>query len=342
MLGRHGFVGRAANVAAFKPSFPVAGAMDPVAWLLDPADPAVRARALVDLLGRAPDDPDVKAARAETAERGSAARVLAGLAVPDEARALYVPKYGATFHRVVALAEMGVTTDEPRAAAALEALLTRYAKDDGGFGNPARPGPGHLCVTGNLARAAILMGEADHPRVRNALDWLVERQDADGGWHCFPNEEKGGTLDAWEALGAFAALPEPRRSARVRESAARGVAFLLERQLGARAGHAPWLRFHFPRHYYYDVLVGLDLATTLGDPRDARLGPALDLLRAKRGPDGLWRHEKDHPDLAEGDDYTPHPPGLPIAPLQVEPEGAPSRWVTLAAMRVLRRVEGRL
>src|SRR5688500_11666770 len=64
-----------------------------VAWLLDPAEPAVRAQALVDLLDRDPGDPEVAAARGDIPRRGMAARVLAdvdlGAADP------YRPKYGA-------------------------------------------------------------------------------------------------------------------------------------------------------------------------------------------------------------------------------------------------------
>lgn len=310
-----------------------------LAWLLDPAEPAVRAQALVDLAGRAPDDGEARAARRESVTRGSVARVLEGLVVPEDPNGLYVPKYGATFHRLVALAEMGAPGDEPRIARALDASLAFFAKPDGGFGRTR----GHLCVTGNMVRAATRLGRGDDPRVLRGVEWLVEKQLPDGGWHCFDPEDRKGTLDSWEALGAFAVLPPAHRTPSVRRAIARGVGFLLDQGLGVHDDYAAWQRLHFPRHYYYDVLVGLDLATALGDPKDPRLAPALDLLERKRDARGRWRLDATHPDLSPGDDYTPHHASyrVPVAPLTIEEPGAPSRWATLYALRVLKRA-GRL
>lgn len=304
--------------------------MDPVvAWLLDPSDPAVRAQALVDLAGRSPQDPEVREARAAMATRGSAARVLADLRMPAarDATALYRPKYGAPFHRLVTLGEMGVPASVPAAGALLDACLDAFVGPEG----PLRDG--EVCVAGNLARSAIRMGRGDDPRVTRALQHLAAIQLPDGGWHCWPDEVPHGTVDAWEALGAFAALPEKDRP---RDVVRRGVEFLLAQRLGMDDAYAPWRRIHFPRHYYYDALVGLDLATALGDPRDERLGPALAWLEGKRGADGRWRLDAQHPDLGEGAGYEMRD-AASVAPLVVEPTGAPSRWATLAAMRVLRR-----
>jgi hypothetical protein len=294
-------------------------------WLLDPEEPAVRARALVDLEGFASDAAEVREARAQIPFRGTAARILdeADLAAPD----LYRPKYGAPYHRLIALAEMGMPANVPRAGALLETCLAHF------LGDAPTPRDAEVCVVGNTARAAILMGKGEDPRVQRALAWLVEAQMADGGWHCWPDEVPHGSLDAWEALGAFAALPREDRPA---SAVARGVDFLLAQRLGMDDAYEPWRRLHFPRHYYYDVLVGLDIVTILGDPRDARLAPAIAWLASKRGADGRWRIDAQHPDLGAGADYTLRD-AAQVRPLVVEPTDAPSKWATLAALRVLRR-----
>jgi hypothetical protein len=226
---------------------------------------------------------------------------------------------------------MGLDASEPRAGALLEACLDAFlGPRDGDIIDD------EVCVVGNLTRAAIRMGRRDDPRVARGLAWLVAAQRDDGGWHCWPEQAQGGTLDSWEALGAFAALPPAERP---RETVARGVAFLLRERLGMDDPYEPWRRIHFPRHYYYDALLGLDLATELGNPHDARLAPALAWLLGKRGADGRWRLDAQHPDLAEGADYAPK--GLAaITPLVVEPVGEPSKWATLQAMRVLQRAQG--
>lgn len=306
--------------------------VDPVAsWLLDPSDPAVRAQALVDLEGRADSDPEVQALRARCASEGSAAVVLRGLSLTGrDSRSLYRPKYASPFHRLVAMGVMGVPASIPQAGELLDACLDAFVLD---------PEEYEVCVTGNLARSAARMGRGDDPRARAAVRWLVETQLPDGGWHCWPKEEPHGTLDAWEALGAFSAIPPAARPPDVRAAVARGVEFFVSRGLGVDDPYEPWRRLHFPNHYYYDVLVGLDLATSVGDPHDARLAPALAWLEGKCGKDGTWRADADHPDLGDGAGYELRA-GEPVTPLRVEPLGEPSKWLTLAALRTLRRARG--
>src|SRR3970282_1963084 len=73
-------------------------------------------------------------------------------------------------------------------------------------------------------------------------------------------------------MAAFGALPPRARSASVLRAIERGAEFYLERGLlrEGRKPYAPWLRLHYPVHYYYDLLVGLDFLTALGYGDDRR------------------------------------------------------------------------
>ena len=308
------------------------------AWLLDPADPGVRAQALIHLEGRPRDDPAVKVAQEESLRRGSVAKIIDGLLVASDIESLWNPKYGSPYHRLIALAEMGAPKSDLRIMKVLEKVLEVFAKPDGGFGRK----DSHLCITGNIARAAIHFGRSNDPRVERGIEWLLAHQRADGGWNCFPEDEPGSTLDSWEPLAALGMIPASKRSSDVRSAISRAVEFFLGQRLGVEAGYEPWCRIHFPRHYYYDFLLGLELATSLGNPHDDRLRPALDLLLSKRGVDGRWVLDMTHPDVdPEGD-----PPYKPIwanflatvVRLEVEPPEAPSRWATLEALRVLQKI----
>jgi hypothetical protein len=237
----------------------------------------------------------------------------------------------------MALVDMGAPRGDPNIVKVLEACLGAFAKPDGGFGRK----DSHLCITGNIVRAAIHFGRFEDLRVRKGIEWLVAHQRTDGGWNCFPEDEPGSTLDSWEPLAAFGMIPSSQRSAEVQSAIDRCVEFILDQRLGVDAGYEPWRRIHFPRHYYYDFLIGLELATSLGDAHDVRLKPALDLLKSKSLPDSRWALDITHPDVdPEGD-----PPYKPIwanflatvVRLEVEPPGVPSRWATLEAMRVLQR-----
>ncbi|MGI0084901.1 MAG: hypothetical protein ACREBQ_07450, partial [Nitrososphaerales archaeon] len=201
-----------------------------------------------------------------------------------------------------------------------------------------------LCMTANLVRAMLMAKFDESGRVYRALNWLVEVQKEDGGWHCF--ESSKGTLDCWEPLSAFAALPRERWTRSIKKSAERGAEFYLKRRL-FREGpkkYSPWFRFHYPVHYYYDLLVGLEVLSSLGYAKDPRMKFALELLQRKRGPDGRWNLDASNPDIPKSLPatlYSTSPPfePFPAIPFVLEKVGRPSKIVTLRALKALKRLE---
>ena len=313
------------------------------AWLLDPVEPGVRAQALIHLEGRNFDAREVKNAQEDSLLRGSIGKVLNGLVLdsgPESYDNLFLPKYLAPYHLLVALADMHAPGDDERIRNVVDRTLNVFAKPDGGFGRTES----HVCTTGNVIRAAIHFGRDDDPRVQRGVEWLLEHQRSDGGWNCFPEDDPNSIVDSWEPLAALGTIPESQRSPDIRRAIECGVEFFLEQQLGVDKRYEPWRRIHFPRHYYYDFLLGLELATSLGDRNDSRLNPAIDLLLSKKSSDGRWSLDDTHPDVdPEGD--RPYKPiyaemmkNKPKNKLEVEPPGSPSRWATLAATRILRSV----
>ncbi len=112
----------------------------------------------------------------------------------------------------------------------------------------------------------------------------------------------------------------------VREARRGAEQYLLERRLFRRKTTGEivdpaYLDFAFPYYWHYDVLRALDYFRGAGADPDPAMAEAVEHVRSKRQPDGRWLLDRIHPgrvhfDLEDG-------------------VGAPSRWNTLRALRVL-------
>jgi len=317
-----------------------------VDWLLEEDQPSIRYLTLKEILGKAEKDADVKRAKANILKTGWAKDIL-DAQLPSgfwtSEKSLFLPTFHATFWMLLVLSDLGLTREDPRVDKAARLWMNHNATKDGGFSQTGRSG-GHLCITGNAARALVKFGYADHPTVTKAFEWLVKNQAEQGGWSCWNFGKppyRGRTLDSWEPLGAFAVYPRQKWTKGMKLACERGAEFFLERELHKQGARwEPWYRFHYPVHYYYDLLVGLDCMTALGYSGDRRLGYAVSLLKEKRRQDGKWNLDanrpEDSPALAAF--RKQHPNSKDLTPLVLEQPGQPSKMITLTAMKVLKRL----
>jgi hypothetical protein len=322
-----------------------------IEWLLEEDQPSVRYLALTQLLGKSEKDPEVKSARKNISSIGWTKDILdkqtpGGFWVSDNS--LYRPKYIATNWMLLILSDLGLTKREPRIEKACNIWMKRFGARDGGFESSGKGNAkyGHLCITGNTARALVKFGYEDHPRVRRAFEWFVKNQAELGGWSCwnFGNRPRGRNLDSWEPLSAFAVYPRQKWTRGMKLAVEKGAEFFLERELHRQGDrYEPWYRFHYPIHYYYDLLVGLDFMTALGYSGDKRLRYGLSLLKRKRRPDGRWNLDSVNPDpeSPQGKWNKDHPKQATTT-FALEEPGKPSKMITLNALKVLGRIgEGR-
>jgi hypothetical protein len=261
-------------------------------------------------------------------------------------KSLFSPTFAATFWMLLILSDLGLTNREPAIDRTCQLWMSRNQTKDGGFSQSGKSG-GHLCITGNSARALVKFGYVDHQKVKRAFEWLVKNQAELGGWSCWnfgsPPYHKR-TLDSWEPLSAFAVYPRQKWTRSMKLACEKGAEFFLERELHKQGARwEQWYRFHYPVHYYYDLLVGLDFMTALGYSGDKRLGYAISLLKEKRRSDGRWNLDANRPEqspaLLAFRRKNPHSKDL--TPFVLEKPGEPSKMITLTAMRVLTRLEGR-
>ncbi|MGC2240645.1 MAG: hypothetical protein WA726_07380 [Acidimicrobiia bacterium] len=306
-------------------------------WLLD-SDAAIRWQVLRDLADKPLDV--VNGERERVANEGWGAELLA-LQGPDgrwdggtyrpgwvDDSKPFFDAWTATHFSLQQLRDFGLAPDTPQANRALSLVRENVRWDANGelyFEGETEP-----CINGVALAIGAYFGEA--------VDGIVERllggQLSDGGWNCWA--EYGAKVSsfhtticvlegliAWEHTGGSSDATTSARS--------RGEEYLIERGLfrslsTGRVIDPRFTMFSYPTRWYYDVLRGLEYFRSTGAPFDRRCAEALDLVDGKRDDAGRWPLENPH----QGPTH-----------FEMEgPEGFPSRWNTLRAMRVLEWAAG--
>jgi hypothetical protein len=308
----------------------------PIRWLLE-GDPAIRWQVLRDL-ARAPDA-TVERERSTIARDGWGARLLAkqdrvGLWAAGKSGdgGLYSPKWTSTTYTMLLLRDFGLPAHNAQARKACKLLLEGGLQPDGGinYGDWAKWNKhGETCVTG-MVLSLLSYFEYDDARLESIVAHLLDQQMPDGGWNCqrargATHSSVNTTISALEGLRLYE-LYRGHKAREVRAAQVRGREFLLMHRLfrSHRTGaimKPAFVRLAFPPRWHYDILRALDYFQAVNAPRDPRLGDAIDIVRKARCDDGRWPLQLAY----KGKTY-----------FELERVGAPSRWNTLRALRVLK------
>jgi hypothetical protein len=340
----------------------------PIEWLLEKEDPSIRYFTLRDLLDKAETDAEVKEAKKAISNSTLTARILQkqySEGFWEKKESPYFPKYKSTYWQLMILGQLGADKSDLRVQRACDFVLNLQLPE-GGFSSytekralqeyewmrtraalkeklqpePSAWAQSHVtehqysCLTGNVCAAMLRSGYRRDARVKKALDWLVKVQNRDGGWLCpywkaHVKDTHGCFSGTICPLEAFSEIEESERTPEMNHAIEKGAEFLLMHRLykadhhGYKLINRQWLKFSFPWFYGYHVLRGLEVITKLGYIEDERVKDALELLLQKRRNDGTWLLE-----------------AAPIGRMQanIEAVGKPSKWITLNALRVLKRL----
>jgi len=173
---------------------------DVIEWLLESDEPWTRYRALVDLLDRAEDDPEVSAARAQMLAHPQVQTLMAEAAAWGDRPLKRHNDASYPIYSLSTLADFGVQADDPGMAPGIEAVMA-HQSPEGPFQTlvniPKKYlGTGEdtwswiLCDAPTLLYALLAMGIGDDPRVQQAIDHLTGTVD-DNGWRCVAAPELG-------------------------------------------------------------------------------------------------------------------------------------------------------
>ncbi len=340
-----------------------------VAWLLEKENPSVRYFTLKDLLDKDESDSEVRKARAAIPNSRTVAKILRKQRAEgywEDSDSPYHPKYKSTYWQIMLLGHLGLDKTNAKVRKAFESVF-KFQLGEGGFSSHTHETAleeyewmrtrtalkeklqpeadawaqslvrehQYSCLTGNLCAAMLRVGYLGDARLTKAFNWLVRVQNVDGGWLCpywkaHLEDTHGCFYGTICPLEAFSEIPESERSAQVEQAIERGAEFLLMHRLYMADHHRfkvvnrQWLRFGFPWFYGYDTLRGLSILTKLAYINDDRMVDAVRLLIQKSRPDGRWLLDAS-------------PTGRMQA--NIEPVGRPSKWITLYAWKVLKRLQ---
>jgi hypothetical protein len=322
-------------------------------WLLEHEDPGVRYLALRDLLDRTVDDKELAVARQAAHTSGPIATVLDQMqpegywAKPGPG---YTTKYRSTVWALILLAQLGATASlDERIKRGCEYLLKHALASGGQFSIEGTPSGTIDCLQGNLCWALLEMGFEDS-RLEPAFEWMARtvtgegmaaRNDKDSIrryyaykcgplFACGPNYAQSCAWGAAKVMLAFGKLQEKKRTALIKDAIQQGVDFFFSTDpvtanWPTRLGDKPsrnWWKFGFPVFYVTDLLQVAEGLVALGYGKDPRLANSLELIRSKQDDQGRWQLEFDY----TGKTW-----------LDFGEKKQPNKWVTLRAMRVLKR-----
>jgi hypothetical protein len=336
----------------------------PIDWLLEAANPSIRYFTLRDILGKSENDTQVLKAKHAIPDSQTVKKILQKQKLRgywEESSSPYLPKYKSSYWQIMTLGQLGLDRNDERIKKACDHIF-QFQLEEGGFasqtcGTALREYNWLLkkgkklppydqwassiifeqqlsCLTGNMVAALIRLGYENDSRVNKAVKWLVEIQNKDGGWLCpywraHIKDKHGCFYGTICPLEAFSEIRQENQTDEMKKTIENAAEFLLMHRL-FKADHHDykvinqyWLKSSFPWFYGYNILRGLDVLTKLGYVKDERLNDAVEILLQKRQDNGTWVLEN-----------------APIGRMQtnIEAKGKPSKWITLIALRVLKRL----
>lgn len=306
--------------------------MDTLAWLLN-SDPAIRWQTMHDLTDAS--SAVIAVERARIPHEGIGSAILAAQQSDGSWRRPNTPVWASTLFTLLLLRATGIEPSHPAVQAAFDRIETGLCwnnLDDRWELRPAHTGGNTFfqgevepCINGG----ALAVGSYSGRPAASLARRLVTEQLEDGGWNCeAPKSRRSSfhtTICVLEGLFEFerAAGSAPEISS----ARKRGEEYLLERHLFRRlstgqAADKEFLELAFPARYRYHILRALDYFRATGTRPDPRMAEAVSFIQKKQQPDGRWLLDRCYDEA--------------LAVSFAEAAGAPSRWITLRALRVLR------
>jgi hypothetical protein len=318
----------------------------PIEWLLE-GEPWIAYRTSVDLLGQSEGDSAAQSSRRLMLKDPKIKAVLGDLASWPGIVISSHKSAGQPFHKLTFMADLGLKADDPAMANIISRIM-KHQSPEGPFQLPMNIPAQHggsgkdqwawaLCDAPLVVYALIKFGLENEAEVQSAIAYLIGLV-RDNGWPCAVSKELGafrgpGRKDDPCPFANLAMLKVLSESGRWNDSQ--------PSRIGAEALLTLWSESS-QRHPYmffmgtdfrklkvplvwYDLLHVLDVLSRFPWlSQDARLRDMVMVLKSKADPQGR---------------FTPESVWTAWKDWEFGQKREPSRWLTLLAWRIIRRVE---
>ena len=252
-------------------------------------------------------------------------------------RGFYQVKWISSHYSLLDLKHLNISPHIPEIQESILQIAHNHKADDGGI-NPHRDYRGNpvsdMCINGMFLNYACYFG-IDEAELESVVNCIIGHQMQDGGFNCRINQ--GGaihsslhtTISVLEGLWEYQKNGYTYRVDELDKIAAEAREFILMHRLykSDKTGeiiHKKFTMLSYPSRWFYDILRALDYFQSADVDYNPRMQDALDLLLKKRRKDGTFPVQAKHAGKVHFD---------------MEKTGAPSRWNTLRALRVLKHFD---
>ena len=282
--------------------------------LLHSAEPSIRWKVLVRVLGEDPHSTKITELQEEIRASPRVKALLAGGVQRSAQEPKVYAKYQGAHWVLAALAEIGYPPGDESLVPMCQQVLRHWlstsfykefesksavSKHRSAEGVPIIRGRHRRCASqqGNALYSLTALDLAEEGR-QHLAERLLHWQWPDGGWNCdrIPKADTSSFMETLLPMRGLAAYGELSGDRTVREAALRASEVFLSRRLFKRRSdgkviHPNFRVLHYPLYWHYDVLGGLKAMAEMGLVKDSRCDDALDLLERKELPDGGWPAE---------------------------------------------------
>lgn len=271
-----------------------------VRTLLDSHEPSVRFKVMVNVLGHDPDAAECRQLRQEIKTSPRVRALLSGREPAGDMPPGPYRKWTGAHWVLADLADIGYPPRDETLIPLREEIYTwllgeRHQKKIQTINGRVR-----RCASqeGNALYYLLALGLADE-RTDELAERLVRWQWPDGGWNCDrnPAARNSSFMESLIPLRGLALHGRVTGSRQSLATAERAAEIFLKRRLFRRQADGSvidedFTRLHYPCYWHYDILFALKVMAEAGFIHDERCREALDLLEAKRLPDGGFPAEK--------------------------------------------------